>query len=80
MSYVTLNVVGLGLDAIGIILLFFFGPPPSIRPTSIRLVLEDVDESQERKNKRNTLIGRCALGIIVIGFLLQILANLKYSL
>ena len=79
MSYVALNVTGLGLDALGIVLLFFYGPPPGVQPAGT-LLLWGKDEVQERKNKRNALIGRCALGIIVLGFLLQILANLKYSL
>ena len=83
MSYVSLNVTGLILDAVGIVLLFVYGPPPSVisKQAGIIIMYPSGDESQQqRKIDRHILIGRCALGLIVVGFLLQILANLKYSL
>lgn len=83
MSAVVLNVTGLILDAVGIVLLFLYGPPPSIisRKAGMVILWPSGDESQQqRKSDRHILIGRCALGLIVIGFFLQILANFKYSL
>ena len=76
MSYVSLNVTGLVLDAVGIVLLFVYGPPPSVigkQAGTIILWPSGGGKSQEqRKIDRHILIGRCALGLIVVGFLLQI--------
>lgn len=52
MSAAHLNTLGLGLDIIGVIMLFKFGLPEHLdRSGNIGLVLEQVDEAGRKKRK-----------------------------
>lgn len=72
-----LNIVGLTLDIIGVLMLFKYGLPPELnRDGAIFLVCEENDEEQIRKAKRYDKYSYSALTLLVIGFLLQLLANI----
>lgn len=70
------NTVGLALDIVGVVLLFRFGLPPDVRRSGASfLVLEDTDGDEARKAHRYDKISWSALGIIVLGFILQIVST-----
>lgn len=70
-----ITVIGLLLDIIGIIILFFFEPP---KP-SFGWQTNDApsEEDEERSFKRKIKYSRIALIIIVIGFICQLIGALK---
>ncbi len=69
------NTVGLILDIFGVVLLFRFGLPPDVsRDGTVGFAL-GTDEREARRAKRYARISWTALGLIVTGFLLQIVAT-----
>ena len=69
------NTVGLILDIFGVVLLFRFGLPPDVsRDGTVEFVL-GTDEREARRAKRYARTSWTALGLIVTGFLLQIVAT-----
>lgn len=60
MTATTLNTIGLGLDLLGVALLFFFPVPGGL-----------ISIKQEEKADRNLKISRFALPIIATGFFCQ---------
>ena len=67
--------LGLFLDIIGAMLLFFFGLPPKIdRDGSINIITEQIDEGEKKKAEKYDLIGRSGLILLILGFALQLLA------
>ena len=69
------NTVGLILDIFGVVLLFRFGLPPDVsRDGTVRLAL-GTDEREARKGKLYERLSWTALGLIVTGFVLQIVGT-----
>lgn len=76
MTSYCLNIIGLSLDIVGVILLFFFGLPPSIsRDGTNFIILEQKDEKEAKRAKIYDFLSRIALILLVVGFFLQIIAN-----
>ncbi|MDE2751515.1 MAG: hypothetical protein OXI83_02950 [Gemmatimonadota bacterium] len=69
-----MTAIGLALDIVGVILLFFYGPPPGIlstTPGTMVLYGAADEEKQQREINRHLWLSRIALGVIVTGFGLQ---------
>jgi hypothetical protein len=89
MCATTLNALGLVLNIIGVILVFFFGFPQPTHEEGIGLGLEDGtrladgktvaehNEEVRKKKKCYLCMSRLALGLIIAGFVLQLWATLK---
>ena len=78
MSAACINSVGLFLDIGGVILLFFFGLPSRVSEGPPYLSFgEDPDSTKQRKKqrKRYQRVSWFALGLLVVGFALQIVSN-----
>lgn len=76
MTAACINDIGLLLDIIGAILLFKFGLPASIsREGHIHLITEQVDEEEKKKGKLYDKWGKIGLGLLVIGFIFQLISN-----
>lgn len=79
MSEALFNVIGLGLNVIGGVIIFIWGPP---QPSFERAVLLGINvtpeadakyEAQaEARERRHRIMSRVGLGLIIIGFLLQL--------
>ena len=69
------NTLGLGLDIAGVILLFRFGLPPDVRRNGANYFTWGADESEARKAKQYDKISWSALGLILLGFLLQFVST-----
>jgi len=77
MTEIAFNTIGLILDIIGATLLFTHGPPPGVLSkeagTVILWGIENRDHEQ-RKIDQHILIGRLAICLVVVGFVLQLIA------
>jgi hypothetical protein len=85
-----LNILGLTLNILGVIILFIWGPPqPSLEegfgigleggaPIDDQGTTVDMhDEKVRKKKKRFTCMSRVGLGLVLLGFICQLLAALK---
>lgn len=71
-----LNEVGLLFDIVGVVLLWRFGLPPSVDRMGYKyIVTSDRNEAEIASAKRYDLLSHIGLGLIVVGFLLQLLSN-----
>lgn len=71
-----LNIIGLSFDIIGVLMLFKFGLPPEInRSGLIAICCEEEDENEKVKAKKYDKFSRIALGLIVFGFVFQLLSD-----
>ena len=73
------NTWGLILDMLGILIVFFWGPPQPIFKEGSFLLLSgavytDEDRKTRRKRKIYTIMSRIGLFLIFVGFGLQLLA------
>ena len=78
MSAVIINSVGLFLDIVGVILLFFFGMPSRVSEGPPVLSFgEDPDSTKQREKqwKQYQLVSRFAMVLLILGFALQIVSN-----
>lgn len=76
----TVNTIGLCLDIVGVIMLFFFGLPPEVRRGGKSfLVLESsTNEESEKEARKARWYDRAswlALVLLIAGFGLQIVSN-----
>lgn len=70
------NSTGLGLDIIGVILIFFFGIPPKIdREGYVHIIAEQTDVEEKRKVQLYDRLSNAALILIIVGFILQLASN-----
>ena len=69
-----LSTVGISLDIIGVAIIFFFGPAPRVRRGGGLFLLVGRDEEADRKSRRNDRCSRYAMGMILSGFALQLMA------
>ena len=79
--------IGLGLDIVGVILIFIWGPPMPDMQGGVGIALEngtplgdgtivaDEEKKQLQRRKSHTIISRVGLGIIGVGFLLQLISQ-----
>lgn len=71
-----LSSIGLFLDASGAVMIFFFGIPDNIRKDGHGyLLLLKVHEDIKKKAKKYSFLSKIALTLIIIGFILQLIAN-----
>ena len=69
--------IGLTLDILGVILIFFYGISPLLDSEGRTYrTTGEIDEKEKRKTKRYKCISRIGLIMIIIGFMLQLLAAL----
>ena len=83
--FLGLNSLGLILDIVGVVLLFFFGlPVEDVSKFGGQQLLWPAGEEQERLNqeryRRRQLLSRMALVCLVSGFTLQLLSSLFHIL
>ncbi len=73
----SMNSRGLFLDVIGAALIFKFGLPADIRRSgaSYLLLESSPDEKEKQLAKKYDLWGRIGIGLLIIGFILQIISN-----
>ena len=70
--------VGLGLDIIGVVLLFKFGLPPRVSETggtSIKWPGGKSNEEAKEEYQHYKQMGYVGLGLLVVGFSLQLISN-----
>lgn len=89
MCATTLNAIGLVLNMLGVVLVFFFGFPQPTHEEGVGIGLSDdtpisegktVAQHDEEVRKRKALylcMSRFALGLMVLGFAFQLCAMLK---
>ncbi|MXX73092.1 MAG: hypothetical protein F4Y73_14705 [Gemmatimonadetes bacterium] len=70
-----INTGGLLLDIVGVVLLFRFGLPPDVSRDGAVVWTLGTDEGEVRKAKRFVWVSWAALGLIVTGFILQIVST-----
>lgn len=76
----TLSNIGLIFDIVGVVLLFFFGPPiPDVFLDGSEIIVTSPDSMKAKKAKIKNNISKLALGVIVIGFSLQLAGNICNS-
>jgi hypothetical protein len=77
MAYLEVNSIGLALDIAGVLVLFKYGLPSKVREGGVQhLLLEGTDNEQALLFTRYQRFARCGLGLLVLGFALQIISNL----
>lgn len=82
-----LNIIGLTLNIIGVVIVFFFGFPQPSHEDSVGIVLEsgnpmpdgrtvgDHEEDARKRKKMYQAASKLALALIVIGFAFQLIAT-----
>ena len=75
-----INSIGLGLDIVGVIMLFLYGLPKEINRCGYVVLSFGEDENEAKKWNRYNRLSWAALGLIVLGFLLQIVSNFTHEL
>ncbi len=70
------NSIGLLFDIVGAILIWKYGLPDSISKSGSEIVTHSVDpESEKKKAKKYEFWGKTGLGLLMFGFLLQLISN-----
>ena len=73
---ITLNTLGLILDIIGVIILFKFGLPADVsKEGHIGMAFQGTNTDDIKKYKKFDIWSRIGLGLLILGFLLQIVSN-----
>lgn len=76
MSHI-LNLLSFTFGFIGTVMIFQFGVPSQIDTGGkISLLAEQEDEDEKIKIAKYKLLGKCGLGLIALGFLLQIIGEI----
>ena len=78
MSAAMINSVGLFLDILGVILLFFFALPSRISEGPPYLSFgsdPDSTKQREKQRKRYKFWSGLAMGLLILGFVLQMVSN-----
>jgi uncharacterized protein YjeT (DUF2065 family) len=70
-----LNLAGLGLNLIGVLILFRYGMPFHVPSGgAIHLILEQTDQAEIKLERRYKLFGYIGLVLLIAGTILQMLA------
>jgi hypothetical protein len=73
----SLQSIGLLLDIVGVLLLFWFGIPTINRTDGAEfIVTEQINESELKKQQRYDTYGKIGIFALIVGFLLQLIPNL----
>jgi hypothetical protein len=76
-SYVILNVIGLGFDMLGVLVVFLFGISPRLDLGGHDIIVtKEINDKEIKKTKRYKLYSWLGLFLIFSGFLLQLVGNL----
>jgi len=71
-----LNSLGLVLDIIGAVILFFFGLTPKIDTEgTVYLIAEQKDEDEIKRGKFYKIMSSIGIGLIAVGFIFQLISN-----
>lgn len=71
-----INSLGLLLDIAGVVLIWRFGLPPEVSRSGMTLLaIEGNDPKEIAKGKRFDFYSRLGLGILIAGFVLQLVSN-----
>ena len=75
-SSVSLNSLGLVLDIIGAVILFFFGLAPKIDTEgTVYLVTEQKDEDEIKRGRIYKTMSSIGIILIIFGFIFQLISN-----
>ncbi len=69
------NAIGLGLDIIGVVLIFRYGIGPDVRRGGAGYLVLSRNEEEIRKARRYDCLGRSGLLLIIAGFAIQMISN-----
>lgn len=77
MSPTTLNTIGLSLDLIGVVLLFFFGLTKNISKEGDTYIIHDMYPNKKEIKKWKIFNTASIIGffLVILGFLFQIISN-----
>lgn len=71
-----INSLGLVLDIVGALSLFFFGLPPKIDPDGhIYIVTGGIDQEEVEKSKKYKFCSYLGIGFLLVGFIFQLIGN-----
>jgi hypothetical protein len=71
-----INTIGLILDIAGVVLVWRFGLPPRVnRGGASYFMLEETDQDELKREARYDRLSRAGLGLVVVGFAIQLLSN-----
>ncbi len=70
------NSSGLFLDIVGVVLIWRYGlPEPISRTGATYIITEQIDQTEMAKAANYDLLSKLGLGLIITGFLMQIVSN-----
>lgn len=73
-----MDIIGLSLNLVGVIIIFFFGLPPRIQERGeSSLLLEGKDEDQIKKGKIYRCISKSGLFLLIAGFICQLVEKIS---
>jgi hypothetical protein len=73
-----LTIIGLSLDMIGVVVLFFNGPPIfPILPDGSELIWDSGSPEKKALASRKIFLSKLALGLIFLGFFLQAIGAIQ---
>ena len=74
-----LNIIGLILDILGVLMLFKYGLPPEVsKDGAVYLICIEHDEEEIKKARKYVRFSTIALTLLIVGFVIQILANIPF--
>ena len=72
----TINTVGLFLDIVGVVILFFNGPPVyPVLPDGREFIWSDSDAKGTKAARRKLRWSKIGLGLLGVGFVFQLCSN-----
>jgi hypothetical protein len=75
MSPEVINTVGLASNMAGVVVAFFYGFPQPSHEEGVFIVTEEATPDVTRRRKRYKVLSQCGLGLMFVGFGLQLLAT-----
>lgn len=77
MNTYVVNIVGLCLDILGVIIIFIYGLPSDVSKDGYStFTIENPDPIEVKKFNRYKLMSRIGLGLILLGFVVQVISNI----
>jgi hypothetical protein len=75
MDNIHLNIIGLSLDIIGVLFIYFFGLPSNFNKGDIRITEGKISNCKKLKNKAIITFSVTGITLVVIGFIIQIISQ-----
>lgn len=75
-EFINCTNIGLSLDIIGVIMLFFFGLPSTISKLNPTLQIRKFTKKEKRKIIISFFMSHIAIVFIVVGFIFQLIDNI----